>query len=134
MYEQIRSLLEGELSRVIEEEQEFFAVDSQDFFSLSTSLPATAFDNNDQGQPTSEQPGEETNLGASEEVEMKKKTRRPGLTTIVYDDSGKAWDSVEYEKKLKNPYRWFIENQKRMQTYKGPTREEIAISTMVDFY
>ncbi|CAF1434420.1 unnamed protein product [Adineta ricciae] len=130
MYEQIRSLLEGELSRVIEEEQEFFAVDSQDFFSPSTSLPATAFDNSDQGQTASKQPGEETNLGASEEVEVKKETRRPGLTTIVYDDSGKAWDSVEYEKKLKNPYRWFIENQKRMQTYKGPTREEIAVSTM----
>ncbi|UJR22610.1 hypothetical protein I4U23_025651 [Adineta vaga] len=130
MYEQITKLLEGELSRIIEEEEDFFGDESKEFLSLSTSFPRTGFDQSNTDKTGSEHLGPSNAQEVREEVEVKKKPTRPGLSTIVYDESGKAWDSEEYEKKQNNPYRWFIEEQKRIQKYKGPTREEIAVSAM----
>ena len=67
----------------------------------------------------------------SEEIESKSTSTRPGRSGIVYDEAGNQWDAEEYERKQKNPYRWFIEKQREKQKAKGPSQDEQAASAMV---
>lgn len=131
MYERVSRLLEGELSRVINEEEAYLADESDEFLSFSPRDPTGALDRTNTDKTASEQSAAPNAQPANEEEAAKKKRTIPGLTTIVYDESGKAWDSDEYEKKQRNPYRWFLENQEKIRKYKGPTREEVAVSAMV---
>jgi hypothetical protein len=59
---------------------------------------------------------------------------RLGRKGIVYDELGNPWDAIEYERKQKNPYRWFIETQRKKQKAKGPSQDEQAASAMVSRY
>lgn len=68
-----------------------------------------------------------------EELESKSSSTRPGRSGIVVDESGNQWDADEFEKKQKNPYRWFIEKQRQKQKARGPSQDEQAASAMVSF-
>lgn len=66
-----------------------------------------------------------------EEPESKISSTRFGRSGIVYDEAGNPWNAEEYERKQKNPYRWFIEKEREKETAKGPTAEERAATAMV---
>lgn len=69
-----------------------------------------------------------------DELDSKSSSTRPGRSGIVYDEAGNQWDADEYERKQKNPYRWFIEKQREKQKAKGPSQDEQAASAMVRFF
>ena len=68
---------------------------------------------------------------ASDESDSKMSSTRPGRNGIFYDESGNQWSAEEWERKEKNPYRWFIEKQREKQKAKGPSQDEQAASAMV---
>ena len=50
---------------------------------------------------------------------------------VVYDDDGNQWNAEEYDRKQRNPYRWYIEKQRQKQRAKGPSQDEQAAAAMV---
>ncbi|CAF0761945.1 unnamed protein product [Adineta ricciae] len=49
---------------------------------------------------------------------------------VVYDDAGNQWNAEEYDRKQRNPYRWYIEKQRQKQRAKGPSQDEQAATAM----
>jgi len=132
LHERITKLLEDELSRISDDEQTLLADERKDILSLSPSVPITGLERSNTEKTVSGHSIQSNNQTLPEESNTKSTSTRPGRNTIVYDESGKAWNSEEFESKQKNPYRWFIETQRKIQKSKGPTREEVAASAMVN--
>ena len=63
--------------------------------------------------------------------ETRSSVNRPGRNGVVFDEAGKPWNAEEFEKKQKNPFRWYIDKQREKQKAKGPSQEEQAASEMV---
>jgi hypothetical protein len=132
MYERVTKLLEAELLRVNNDEQNLFIDELKETLSLSPSVPITRPETSYTEKTPSEQSVPSNNQPRPEESDSKSSSTRIGRSTIIYDEAGNQWDSEENGKKQKNPYRWFIEKQREKQKTKGPTQDEQAASAMVN--
>ena len=134
MYERITKLLEAELLRVNgDDEQNLYADEQKDVVPLTPTVPITRPETSYTEKTPSEQSLQSNNQLPPEDSDNKSSSTRIGRSTIIHDEAGNQWDSEEYEKKQKNPYRWFIEKQREKQKAKGPTQDEQAASAMVVF-
>jgi hypothetical protein len=132
MYERVTKLLEAELLRLNgDDEQNLYADEQKDVVSLSPTVPVTRPETSYTEKTPSEQSLPSNNQLPPEDSDNKSSSTRIGRSTIIYDEAGNQWDSGEFEKKQKNPYRWFIEKQREKQKAKGPTQDEEAASAMV---
>ncbi|CAF0770238.1 unnamed protein product [Rotaria sordida] len=134
-YEKLTKLLETELSRMNNDEQNIFIDECQDIFTSSSEVPIVQEDLNNtersaRSRSSSQSSSQLDDQSEPEELESKRTSTRPGRTTIVYDESGNPWDSEELERKQKNPYRWYIEKQQQKQQSKGPTQDDEATTAM----
>jgi len=133
MYERVTKLLEAELLRRSDDEQNLSSDEYKEELSISSSVPTTRPETSITEKTISERSNQSNNPPQPDESDTKSSLTRPGRNTIVYDQSGNQWDSEELEKKEKNPYRWYIEKQREKQKAKGPTKDEEATSAMVNF-
>ena len=132
MYERLTRLLEAELLNMNGREQNLFTDEPKENVSLSN-VPVARKDTSSIEDTASNNSVQLNNELPLEGSNVKRSLVRPGRNTIVYDESGNAWDSEEFERKQKNPYRWFIEKQQKKQTAKEATKEDEATSAMVEF-
>ncbi|CAF3821767.1 unnamed protein product [Rotaria magnacalcarata] len=150
MYERLTRLLEAELLRSESEEPISFMDEYKDINSASPSIPITRPDTGRTGdnlppmissevektfenrfvQELTDDLTTETKDETPEESDSRNTSNRIGRPGIVYDDAGNQWDIEEYERKQKNPYRWFIQKQREKETAKGPTADERAAAAM----
>lgn len=66
--------------------------------------------------------------------DTKSSSTQLGRNAVFYDEYGNQWSKEEWERKEKNPYRWFIEKQREKQMTKGPTLDEEAEGEMVKYF
>ncbi|CAF4593495.1 unnamed protein product [Rotaria sp. Silwood1] len=149
MYERLTKLLEAELLRSDDEEQTSIVNENKDNISLSPSGQMARPDTSSSEKSLPDLMTQEADKivvneltddliieeiepkdQLPEESDSKNNSTRVGRSGIVYDESGNQWDAEEYEKKQKNPYRWFIEKQREKQQARGPTEDEQAASAM----
>ncbi|CAF1250725.1 unnamed protein product [Rotaria sp. Silwood1] len=139
IYEKITQLLEAELSRENNDEQNVFIDECKDIFTSASEVPVAREDTNNTERSTSSSSSGNRSRSSSnkskdksepEELDSKRGSTRPGRSTIVYDESGNQWDSEELERKQKNPYRWYIEKQTKKQESKEPTHDDEATTAM----
>ncbi len=141
MYERITTLLEAELLRIMGDEQNLSTEEYRENLSISTSMPNTRPETSitvktlsERSIPSNTQPPPQPPLVQEEFSETKSSLILSGRNPIVYDEYGNPWDAEEFEKKQKNPYRWFIEKQEEKQKAKDQTQDEMATSAMVNFF
>ncbi|CAF4401182.1 unnamed protein product [Rotaria socialis] len=146
MYERLTRLLEAELLRSDSEEPISFAEEYKNITSVSPSIPITRPDTGHTGnslppmispevektfvQELTDDLTTETKDETLEESDSRNASNRIGRPGIVYDDAGNQWDIEEFERKQKNPYRWFIQKQREKEAAKGPTADERAAAAM----
>ncbi|CAF4733046.1 unnamed protein product, partial [Rotaria sp. Silwood1] len=139
IYEKITQLLEAELSRENNDEQNVFIDECKDIFTSASEVPVAREDTSNTERSTSSSSSGNRSRSSSnkskdksepEELDSKRGSTRPGRSTIVYDESGNQWDSEELERKQKNPYRWYIEKQTKKQESKEPTHDDEATTAM----
>ncbi|CAF0932185.1 unnamed protein product [Rotaria sordida] len=149
MYERLTKLLEAELLRSDNDDQTSITDEQKDTISSSPSGQIIRPDTSSSEKSVPDLIFQETEKTTNNELtddltieqiepkdqlsevsDSKNTSTRIGRSGIIYDESGNQWDAEEYEKKQKNPYRWFIEKQREKQRAKGPTKDEQAASAM----
>lgn len=114
------------------DEENMFTDDYNEHVSLKSSLPNTRPETGATARNLLEA-SFPLNYEASVEKssDTKSSSTRPGRNAVIYDEYGNPWDKEEWERKEKNPYRWFIEKQREKQMTKGLTLDEEAEGAMV---
>ncbi|CAF4025597.1 unnamed protein product [Adineta steineri] len=131
IYERVTKLFEAELLRFDVDEHKSSVDEEKD---SNDELIQTEINDN---EPIDELSNDLTtkvhidvNTQVTESSENKVKVSKIGRNGVVYDEAGNQWSADEYEKKQKNPYRWFIEKQRQKQRAKGPSQDEQAAAAM----
>ncbi|CAF2816604.1 unnamed protein product [Rotaria sp. Silwood2] len=131
-YENLTKLLEADLLRENNDQQNLFIDECKDIFTSASEIPIAQEDgsNTEKSASSSSSSNESDDQPEPEELESKRSSTRPGRNTIVYDESGNQYDSEELERKQKNPYRWYIEEQQKKQQAEGSTQDDEATTAM----
>ncbi|CAF3164649.1 unnamed protein product [Rotaria socialis] len=130
LYGKLTRLFEAELLRETNSEQDLLADECPEILTARSDFAVLHEEANNGERSVSSGSNESDNQSQSEKTGSKQSSTRLGRSTIVFDESGNPIDSGELERKQKNPYRWFIEQQQKKQKAKGPTKEEEATSAM----
>ncbi|CAF0743268.1 unnamed protein product [Didymodactylos carnosus] len=145
LYERVAKLLEAELLRSGDDHGSSTEPEKEsDVGSIHSRIPTATSEksnknmNNNQELKMSEQFFEaqantgdfEQNRSSTSPVESVQ-SNHLNTGSTVYDENQTSWENAEeLEKKLKNPYRWFIEKQREKQASQGPSSDESEAMAM----
>lgn len=119
---------------MVSDEENLSSDEYKEHISLTSSLPNTRPETGATARNLGEDSAPTNNEASIEKSsDTKSSSTRPVRNAIYIDEYGNQWDADEWERKEKNPYRWFIEKQREKQMTKGPTQDEVAEGAMVKF-
>lgn len=119
---------------MISDEENLSPEEYKEHVSLTSSLPNTRPETGATTKNLGESSFPTNNESSIEKSsETKSSSTRLARNAIYIDEYGNQWDADEWERKEKNPYRWFIEKQREKQMTRGLTQDEMAEGAMVKF-
>lgn len=119
---------------MIDDEENLLPEEYKEHVSLTSSLPNTRPETGVTAKILDGESDPTNNESSTEKTsDTKSSSTRPARNAIYIDEFGNQWDADEWERKEKNPYRWYIEKQREKQMTKGPTQDEVAEGAMVKF-